>query len=215
MRRKLFLTLATVLLFLAASPARPAQDNSQSAPPPGAVREGEPRGPRAFGTITSVGVDRFAIKKLDGSAQTILVDDQTRYLEGQQQIQLEDLKPGDRAMVRGRMNDDKQFVAVQVRRVTDQEIQRFQNAGDRAFGQILSIEKDQIKVRNPWQGEKTIIVNDQTQFTKDGQPISLKDLKVGDRIFALGKENSGQFVATRVVSGQMRRQGARPDGGQP
>ena len=141
MRRILFSTLAAALMLLAAAPARSAQDNSQAPPPPAGSRERGPQGPRAFGTITSVGVDRFAIKKLDGSTQTILVNDQTRYQEGQQKIQLEDLKPGDHTMVRGRMDDDKQFVAVQVRRVSDEEIQRFQNAGERAFGQILSIDK--------------------------------------------------------------------------
>ncbi len=215
MRRIIFSTLAAALMLLSAAPARSAQDSSQGPPAPGATRERGPQGPRAFGTITSVGVDRFVIKKLDGSTQTILVNDQTRYQEGQQQIQLEDLKAGDHTMVRGKLDDDKQFVALQVRRVTDEEIQRFQNAGERAFGQILSIDKDQIKVRNPWQGEKTIVVNDQTQFMKDGQPISLKDLKAGDRIFALGKETQGQFVATRVVTGQFRRQGPRRGGEQP
>jgi len=38
---------------------------------------------------------------------------------------------------------------------------------------------------------------------KQGQPITLKDLKVGDRIFAVGKETDGQFVAARVFTGQM------------
>jgi len=39
---------------------------------------------------------------------------------------------------------------------------------------------------------------------KDGQPIALKDLKVGDRIFAVGSESQGQFLATRVMTGQFR-----------
>jgi len=46
---------------------------------------------------------------------------------------------------------------------------------------------------------------------KDGRPIALKDLKVGDRIFALGKETQGQFLATRVVTGQFRGPGKRRD----
>ena len=79
MRRILVSTLAAALMLLAAAPARSAQDNSQAPPPPAGSRERGPQGPRAFGTITSVGVDRFAIKKLDGSTQTILVNDQTRY----------------------------------------------------------------------------------------------------------------------------------------
>jgi hypothetical protein len=91
-----------------------------------------------------------------------------------------------------------------VRRVTDAEAQFMQNAGDRAFGEIVSIDKNEIKVRNRRQGEKSIVVNDQTQFVKDGQPIALKDLKGGDRIFAVGKETDGQFMASRVATGQFR-----------
>jgi hypothetical protein len=164
---------------------------------------------RAIGTIVSVGVDRFEIKKMDGSSQTILVDDQTKYQQGQQAIQLEDLKAGDRVAIRGRTNDHKEFVAVMVRRFTEEEAQRSQNPGERAFGEIVSIATGQIKIQSPRQGERTIVVNEQTEFVKDGQPITLKDLKVGDRIFAQGKETQGQFVATRVMTGQFRRQGPR------
>jgi hypothetical protein len=40
-------------------------------------------GPPVFGNITSVGVDRFEIKKMDGSTQTVMVDEHTRYRQGQ------------------------------------------------------------------------------------------------------------------------------------
>jgi hypothetical protein len=100
-------------------------------------------------------------------------------------------------------------VAEAVRRATPDEMQRFQNAGERVFGEIVSIDKNQLKVSNPRQGERIVLVNDQTQFMKDGQTIALKDLKVGDRIFALGKENQGQFLATHVLTGQFRGPGQR------
>ena len=133
-----------------------------------------------------------------------MVNDQTRYRQERQDIQLEDLKTGDRVMVMGRPGANNEFVAAMVRRVTDAEAQFMQNAGDRAFGEIVSIDKNEIKVRNRRQGEKSIVVNDQTQFVKDGQPIALKDLKGGDRIFAVGKETDGQFMASRVATGQFR-----------
>src|SRR5207249_4750934 len=156
-------------------------------------------------------VDRLEIKKMDGTAQTVMVNDQTQYQEGrrdaQKNLQLEDLKPGDRVFVRGRASDNKELVALVVHRVTDQEMQRF--GGNRTFGEITSIDGNQIKVRNPRQGDKTIVVNDQTVFIKDGQPITLKDLKAGDRVFAVGKETDGQFVADRVMTGQLRRGAAR------
>jgi len=164
---------------------------------------------RVFGTIASVGVDRLEIKKMDGTAQTVMVNDQTQYQEGRRDapknLHLEDLKPGDRVFVRGHASDNKELVTLVVHRVTGEEMQRF--GGNRAFGEITSIDGNQIKVRNPRRGDKTIVVNDQTVFMKDGQPITLKDLKAGDRVFAVGKETDGQFVADRVMTGQFRRGG--------
>jgi hypothetical protein len=78
--------------------------------------------------------------------------------------------------------------------------------GPRAGGEILSINGNQIKVQSRRNGERVIVVNDQTTFNKEGKTITLKDLKVGDRIFATGQEANGQFVATEVRSG-------RPGGG--
>jgi hypothetical protein len=187
---------------------------------------GEP----VMGTITSVGVDRFEIKRPDGTTQTVVVNNQTHFRQRQEQqqqpqeLQLEDLKVGDHVIVRGTPNADKQVVAMGVNRVTEEQFQRFQsgggpggpgggmgpggggpNAGNRAGGEIVSINGNQIKVQGR-RGERIIVVNDQTTFDKEGKTITLKDLKVGDRIFAMGKEADGQFVATEVHSG-------RPGGG--
>jgi hypothetical protein len=208
MRKKFALALGLILIALT-SCAYAVQKEDTKAPPEKTQREFA--GPPVFGNITTVGVDRFEIKKMDGSTQTVMVDEHTRYRQGQQDIQLEDLKPGDQVFVRGQANSNKEFVAEAVRRVTADEMQRFQNAGERVFGAIVSIDKNQLKVSNPRQGERTVLVNDQTQFMKDGQPIALKDLKVGDRIFTLGKETQGQFLATRVVTGQFRGPGQRRD----
>ena len=208
MRKQFALALGLILIALTCC-AYAVQKEDTKAPPEKTQRESA--GPPVFGTIASVGVDRFEIKRMDGSTQTVMVDEHTRYRQGQQDIQLEDLKPGDQVSVRGQANSDKEFVAEAVRRATADEMQRFQSAGERVFGAIESIDKNQLKVSNPRQGERIVLVNGQTQFMKDGQPIALKDLKVGDRIFALGKETQGQFLATRVVTGQFRGPGQRRD----
>jgi hypothetical protein len=227
---KTLFTKIVFLLALAQCGFLAAQDR-----PPAPGQEPPRRGmggPPVMGTVTSVGVDRFQIKQPDGTSATILVNDQTRYNEEQHEFQLEDLKVGDHVFVRGTPNADKQVVAVGVRRVTEEEFQRFQSgaggglggggrgpggwqggpgAGDRAGGEIISIDQNQIKVRGR-QGERIIVVNDQTTFNKEGQSITLKDLKVGDRIFAIGKTVNGQFVATQVRSGRM---GRGPESGPP
>lgn len=185
---------------LAAPQNTPAQGSSQAKD---TSESSESRAPAevAFGSIASVGVDRFQLKKMNGSVQTVLVDDQTRYREEQHEAKLEDLKPGEHVWVRERTNDKKEFVASLVHAVTGEEMARFQG---RAFGEIVSIEENRLKLRNPRQGEKIVVVNDQTAFMKDGQPATLKDFRVGDRVTAMGKETDGQFVATRVMSGRFR-----------
>jgi len=188
MRKPVVSALGIALLVAASWRGNAAQEKSppQTAQPQ--AHESADKRERAFGTIVSVGVDRFEINKADGSTQTVKVDEQTRYRQAQQEIQLEDLKAGDHVVVRGRTNANKEFVAILVRRITDEEMQRFQESGERAFGEIVSIEGNQIKVRNPWQGERTIVVNDQTQFTKEGQAITLKDLKVGTASLPSGRK---------------------------
>jgi len=208
MRRQVVLVLGLIFITITCI-AHAQQKEETQTPPQNAPRQSA--GPPLGGTITSVGVDRFEIKKMDGSTQTVMVDEHTRYRQGQQDIQLEDLKPGDRVFIRGQANSNKEFVAENVRRITAEEVQRYQNAGERVFGAIVSIDKNQFKVSNPRQGERIVVVNDQTQFMKDGQPIALKDLKVGDRIFAVGNETQGQFLATRVMTGQFRGPGQRRD----
>ena len=221
MKRSIILSaIVTLMAFTLGAAWLVGQDSSQNAKSSDAQSSSGPRrergaergGPRLFGTITSVGVDRFEVKREDGTTQTVTVSDQTHYREDQKDIHLEDLKPGDRVMVTGQSADNNQITAGTVRRVTEEDMQRFQQMqAHRAFGQITSIEGNQLKIQNPRQGERTIVVNDQTTFTKDGQSITLKDLKVGDRIFASGDETNGQFVATRVASGRFRRgQGGPP-----
>ncbi|HET7841560.1 MAG TPA: DUF5666 domain-containing protein, partial [Terriglobia bacterium] len=194
----------------------PAQQGEAPPPPPqGGEQRGTmrpQRGDRAGGTITSVGVDRIEVKRMNGEAQTILVGDETRITEGrgedQKKLGLEDLKSGDMVMATGQPNDKKEFVASAVRRITPEEMARFQS-GDRAFGQIVSIDGNEIKVHSQYRGDMTVVVNDQTSFTKDEQSITLKDLKVGDRIFASGKETDGKLVADRVATGRLQRSRGR------
>jgi Domain of unknown function (DUF5666) len=199
-----------ILLILVAVFPLLGQDNGAPLPYPSQGRQRAMRGQgdRSGGTITSVGVDRFEIKGMNGETQTILVGDSTRISEGprenQKQLGLEDLKPGDRVMVMGKMNDQQQFVAAAVHRMTQEEMARFGNAGGRAFGQIVSINGNEIKVHNQFRGDMTVVVNDKTTFSKNEQTIALKDLKVGDRIFATGNEADGKLVANHVGTGRFQ-----------
>lgn len=213
-------SILTLLLVLRLPSSFAAQDR-----PPAPGQEPPRRemsGERVVGVVASVGVDRFDIKKPDSTSVTVLVNDQTRYRQQQQEFHLEDLKQGDHVVVRGNPNSDKQFVAAGVMRLTEEQLQRFQAGGERSpgggrggpgggwgqgaagrtGGEILSIDQNRIKVRNRFQGERVIVVNERTTLSKEGQSITLKDLKVGDRIFALGRDAQGEFVATQLRVGR-------------
>ena len=213
MKRRTSFILGLGLLWVLAGAWRlPATQQAQESPNPPAAREGRGPGPgdRTFGTIISVGVDRLQIKKADGTVQTVLINDQTHFRQGrQQELQLEDLKPGDQLMVAGSANENKEFQARMVRRVTQAELAGMPKPGEAVFGEIVAIDKGQLRLRNRMQGERVVVVNEQTTFMKEGQPIALKDLKVGDRVFATGKETNGQFIATRVATGQFQREGGQ------
>ncbi|MBI4164126.1 MAG: hypothetical protein HY508_00150 [Acidobacteria bacterium] len=188
---------------------------AQQPPPqgPGGDWRGAQGGERVMGTVVSVGVDRLTVKTADGKEQVVMVSDQTQYRQQRKEIQLEDLKPGDHVFVAGHENADHQLAALMVHRVTDEQMQMFGPGGDRAFGEIVAIENNQIKVRNRRQGDRVVTINEQTTFMKEGKPSTLQELKVGDRIMAVGKEVDGSFTATRVMSGMMQGPWGRPGGG--
>ncbi len=216
MRSKVQVTAILLAMFLSAGLGAGRAAVGQENPPPPPPNQQEQargqrgqRGDRAAGTITSVGVDRFEIKRRDGQPFTIFVNDQTRYVRDQQSLALEDLKPGDEVFVRGQTDANQQFTAGMVREITAQDRQRFIRS--RAFGRITSIEGNELKISNPREGEQVVVVNDQTRIMKDGQPAGLQDLKVGERVAAFGQHKDGKLVAERIFSGRFRR-GPRREG---
>ena len=76
MRKQFALALGLILIALT-SCAYAQQKDETKTPPQNTPREFA--GPPVAGTITSVGVDRLEIKKMDGSTQTVMVDEHTRY----------------------------------------------------------------------------------------------------------------------------------------
>jgi Domain of unknown function (DUF5666) len=228
--------LVAALLFAQDAQQSPSstQQEGQSGPPGAPARFGGPRG-GAFGTVQSVGVNQLVIKRRDGSTTTVQVNSETKFWDRNKPIELEDLKPGDRVMVRAHTSPTESsgvsapgeaapnpgaapgataapavILAASVMCVPAGMGGGF-NA-PRAFGRITAINGNQLTVQNR-QGEQLIVVASDAQILKDGQAATLKDFKVGDRVMALGQETNGQFTASRIMSGQIRR-GSEGFGGQ-
>lgn len=229
-------TLAVAPL-LAQDPQQPQPGTQQQSPsgPPGT--QGRFRGGRggAFGTIQSVGVNQLVIKRQDGETTTVQVNSETKFSDRGKPIEFEDLKPGDRVMVHAHAPLAESngpaspgeaapnsgaapraaaapavILAESVTRVPPGMSAGF-NA-PRAFGRITAINGNQLTLQNR-QGERVITVASDAEIMKDGQAVTLKDLKVGDPVMALGQESNGQFTANHIMSGQFRR-GGQGFGGQ-
>lgn len=205
-----FIVAGAALLVAQLGAQNPPGGQAAGAAAPAGAQSGGPRGRGgAGGTISSVGVDQFVVQRPDGSSLTVQVDDQTRFSDQGKAIQLEDLKAGDHVMVRARAPEGGAesagpaaatgpITAAEVRRVPPSAVNAF--SGERAFGQITAINGNQLTVQNQ-QGEKVIVVSNDTVIRRDRQPATLQDFKVGDRVMAMGKETNGQFVATRLMAG--------------
>ncbi|GEM_PF-4253470 len=163
----------------------------------------QPARPRpVIGTVTTVGVDQFQIKGTDGKTITVKMSGHTRFRDGQQEIHLEDIKPDDTVIVMGRTSGPDEMTAFAVRKRAAGQAARMQN-GNRAFGRIVSIQGNEVKVENPFQGQQTVVeVTGQTKFSR----------KVGDGMMAVGQRKDGEFVAQRVFTGNLRGRGGQGPG---
>jgi Domain of unknown function (DUF5666) len=225
----LFVFLSSISLGLLAAPVAAQDSASQEAgnPRPGIQRRFSAQRGRTFagGTVTSVGVDQFAVRRPNGTSLTVLVDDQTRYEDQGKAIQLEDLKVGDYVMIRppsAEGGEAKQtqadgtaaapspssITAAVVRVVPPSAMTAFN--GDRAFGTITAISGNQITLENPQGGTTTVVVRSDAVMRRDRKSATLQDFKVGDRVFVMGKESNGQFAASRLMGGQFGPPGGRP-----
>ncbi len=67
-----------------------------------------------------------------------------------------------------------------------------------AKGEITGINGTTLTVASP-KGNLTVNTDAQTKFRSAGQAITLKDLKVGDQVAVVGKNNNGTIAARAVV----------------
>lgn len=67
------------------------------------------------------------------------------------------------------------------------------------LGQIIKIENSSLVIKDSGNVEKTILVTGQTAIIKNFQNIKLSDLKLDDRIIALGRPNDQGQIEARLI----------------
>ncbi len=207
---------------------------AQTAPPPqspnGPMQGGERgRRPGVGGTITAISNDSLTLKTFDQRTVTVKLTSDTRFRKDQQDAKLSDFKVGDLVMVRGERTGDSSYVAAAVMSRSSMgmiqglspEQMREKMGKEIIAGEIKSIDGLQLTITRPDGQTQTIAVDENASFRKQGESVTLADLKPGDRVFGKGQLKDGIFVPSLLnvgPAGGMRRgqqPGAPPQGPPP
>jgi len=207
----------------------PAQAvTQQSAQPPAAARP--------VGTIKSISGNIITLTPDSGSDVTIQVQDATKFVRiapGQKDlkdatpIQLTDVQPGDRILVRGKLADDgnsvvaASIIAMKKADIADKqsrEREEWQKHGTGGLVSSVDTASNTISVALPAVGEKkTVAVHlskdtilrryapDSVKFD-DAKPAPVDQIKPGDQLRARGARSADgtEFTADEIVSGTFR-----------
>ena len=193
----------------------PTLARAQDAPPPqsqgGPGGQRGPRGPQGQrfqgtgGTITSIDKDALVLRGLEGKTITVKLTDATRYRRDQKDAKLADFKVGEAVVVRGTPAGEDTWTAEVVAARPAMEA-RFREGLGKEFivGEIKSIDGLKLTILRVDGKTQTIAVDENTSFQKQGESITLADIKPGDRVFGRGALKDGTFVPAILNVGDIR-----------
>ena len=73
------------------------------------------------------------------------------------------------------------------------------------MGKVTNISDNSITVETTAKKSVTVDVTDKTKFEKSGSPVTLKDLKVGDKVVIHADVSGDKLVANEVHFGAMKK----------
>src|SRR5207249_6922946 len=191
---------------------------------------------RSVGTIKSISGNTIILTTDAGSDMTVQVQDSAKLdriatsqkdLKDATPIQLGDLQPGDRILVRGKLADDGRSVAaasviamkkVDIADKQSREREEWQRHGFGGLVNNVDAGGNTINVSLPSPGEKKTVAihlskdtilrryaSDSVKFD-DAKPAPLDQIKPGDQLRARGTRNAdgAEFTADEIVSGTFR-----------
>jgi hypothetical protein len=232
-RRRAFWIAAICLSYSAGSPAgsQAAQAPAGQQPPTQTSTVARP-----VGTIKSISGNTITLTTETGSDVTVQVQETTKFVRiapGQKDlkdatlIQLADVQPGDRILVRGKLADDgKSVVAASVIAMKKVDIaekqshdrEEWQRHGFGGLVNSVDAASGTIGVALPAPGEKKSVAIHLSKDTilrryaldsvkfDDAKPAPLDQIKPGDQLRARGTRSAdgSEFTAEEIVSGAFR-----------
>jgi hypothetical protein len=221
-------TFFLLLMLISACALAQEQNTAPSTPQQGRPERrqgGGPRGGGMFGggpsgAITEIKDGVLTIKSSEGKTLTVKTGENTRFMGKERTpISLKDLKVGDYVMAGGQPGTDGTIEARMVAQLDDEAVKRMKDAAANMgktmiAGEVKEINETKITVLRIDGQTQVIDVDENTSLKKQGESITLADMKAGDRISGTGELKAGNFVAKelRVAmmggGGMQRRQGA-------
>jgi uncharacterized protein YdeI (BOF family) len=202
---KRLITIASLLLVSCAALAQQDAAMPQEQTPPQA--QAEHRGPRGergeirmrgtAGAISEINGDTITLKSFNGENVKVKVSDKTEYRKEQQPAKLTDFKPGDFIMVRGEPSGGGEYKAeaIMSRPANGRFMMGGEGMGTRFIaGEVKAIDGTKLTVHRIDDQDQTIEVDENTSFRKQGESITLPDIKVGDKVFGRGEMKNATFV---------------------
>jgi len=214
-----FLAFLVLLFVIAATAQQPPPDSSPGGTEPGR-RERRGRFQGVGGTITALNGTSMTLKTFDGGTATVTLSDKTRYLRDGQEAKLSDFKVGEPVVVRAEPAGGNTWTALGVMTRSDAGNRMREGLGKRFIaGEIKSIAGTKLTILRIDGETQTIEVDENTSFRKQGESVTLADLKPGDHVFGRGEIKEGGVFHpqilnvgdyTRMRNGPPRREGEAP-----
>ncbi len=208
--KKLFGTLAILSFSMFALAQDPAKE-APKAQPQGEMRprgEGgqrmEMRGQGTGGTITAIDGQTIKIKTMNGGEATIKVTDQTKFSKERQEAKLADFKVGDTIAVRGEAAGENTYTAQQIFYAPPGGMMMRMAEGlgkEFIVGKVEKIDELKLTIARPDGQTQVIEVDENTSFKKQGESVTLADIKVGDTVMGRGALKNGTFVPATLNVG--------------
>ena len=200
-----------ILSFLLASAWCLAQNSPPLAgqAPPSAEGQG-PRhrgmGPGVAGTITAINSGSFTVKTMDGRTVQVNLSSNTQFRKNRQPAALSDFKVGDEIFVRGSAAGDNAWQAeVVAARPAGAPGEGMREAMGKRFivGEVKAVNGTQLTIQRPDGVSQTVAVDESTSFQKQGESITLADIKPGDHVFGRGELKNNVFVPVVLNVGEV------------
>jgi len=174
------------------------------------------------GTVSEASASHFAVKTFEGDTYAVQFGDNTRFMKlpagmdgrgrmrGQggnppQQIKPGEIKVGDAIMARGEVNSSSKTVgATAIMLLNPQVAERMQQMAAEygktwLMGRVTDIEGMKVTVMGSQDhAPHSFVVNENTGFREQRNPITLADIKTGDMVRVQGSSSGDTFTASSV-----------------